>query len=99
MNKEMIKSYEADLDVFCGLAASVQIDCDKQENAAWVGIYQAVKHAFELAAQQMMSRLEDLCPTEYWQGSIHNRELFIDRKIIDAIEEKIDHEQKTQPLS
>ena len=99
MNEEAIKTYEADLELFCGLAADSQIEADSWSGGDEAAICWSSRDAFNLAAIRMMRRLEDLWPTKYWHGSLHNREVFVANKIKDSIKEKTDHEQKTQPLS
>jgi len=88
MNEEAIKTYEADLSLFCGLAADSQIEADSWSGGDEAAICWSSRDAFNLAALQMMHRLEVLWPTKYWHGSLYSREAFVAGKIKEIIKEK-----------
>ena len=95
MNEEAIKTYETDFQLFCSLAANSQIDANELQDVDHSAIYLASRHAFELAACQMMFRLELLEPQRYWFSGPDNRGKLIAARINFIIKEKQYHDQKT----
>ena len=95
MNEDVIKNYETDFELFCSLAADSQLDSEKCREENEIAIYLASRHAFELAACQMMFRLELLEPQRYWFSGPDNRGKLIAARINFIIKEKQYHDQKT----
>ena len=99
MNKEMLKSYEADYQFFCEMAADTYIELDSYKMPYLRSIFTGVIEAYKLAANQMMSRLELLSPSSYPYSGQVNRSFNIQMFINLILERRKIDVKKTQPLS
>ena len=95
MNEQIIKDYEADLSLFCGLAADSQIEADGYNTLALKALCEASAGAFKLAACQMLYRLESLSPVNHPFSSLLNRDYIINTRIDIIRERRVYNVKKT----
>ena len=96
---KILSDYETDFQFVLSEAARCTLEKNKTEIEFERSLNLGMIIAFKSAAYMMYFRLSERWPAVYIPRSVAETQENIQQRVANKIEEMIDHEQKTQPLS